>query len=362
MGMVRSFEPPFCPRISCRYFRCPIGWRYKRIGFYDRDCPPHRIQRYLCLHCRRAFSTQTFTTTYWLRRPGLLRPLFFRLLTCAGFRQMARELKAAPSTLVRQAARLGRHCLLFQRLHQPRIDEPVALDGFESFEWSQYFPCHFHVLVGCHSHFLYGFTDSPLRRKGRMTRFQQSRRAALEHQLGRPDPGSIRKEVANLLRLCGLSKGAVELYSDDHPAYPRAFRLVPDLTVHHHVTSSLERRTTKNPLFPVNLIDLLIRHNSANHKRETIAFSKRRQGAIERLAVLQVWRNFIKPFSERRGGGTPAQRLGLLNRALTVREVLEKRLFPSRIGMPDRLMEYYRRDVITPALGRHQFHRLSYAF
>ena len=118
-GMDRRFAPPFCPRSSCPYHRCPAGWRYKRIGFYTRHCPPRRIQRYLCLHCRRSFSTQTFSTTYWLRRPELLEPLFFRLLACSGFRQIARELKAAPSTLVHLAARLGRHCLLFQRLHQP---------------------------------------------------------------------------------------------------------------------------------------------------------------------------------------------------------------------------------------------------
>ena len=45
------------------------------------------------------------------------------------------------------------------------------------------------------------------------------------------------------------------------------------------------RRTPQNPLFPVNLSDLLIRHTGGNHKRETIAFSKRRQGALYRIAV-----------------------------------------------------------------------------
>jgi transposase-like protein len=356
------FTPPHCPQVQCRYHLDASGWRFKRIGFFTRHCTPRRIQRYLCLHCRRSFSTQTFHTTYWLRRPELLTTLFYRLLTCAGFRQMARELKVCPSTLVHQAARLGRHCLLFQRLHQPRVAEPVALDGFESFEWSQYFPCYFNVLAGCRSHFFYAFTDSPLRRKGRMTARQRRRRQVLEAQLGRPDPQSIAQEVSALLHLAGVSRGPIQLHSDDHPAYPRAFRALPELTVRHHVTSSLERRTPNNPLFPINLLDHLIRHNSANHKRETIAFSKRRQGAIERLSVLQVWRNFIKPFSERHGGGTPAQRIGLLDRALTVKEVLARRLFPSRVRLPERLMRYYRREVITPALDRHRFHRLSYAF
>ncbi|HYM81693.1 MAG TPA: hypothetical protein VEY91_09845, partial [Candidatus Limnocylindria bacterium] len=271
--MDHAFVPPFCPRSSCPFHTSPAGWRYKRIGFYTRRCEPRCIQRYLCIHCRRSFSTQTFSTTYWLRHPERLAPVFHRLLACSGFRQIARELKAAPTSLLRLASRLGRHCLLFQRLHQPEEPkEPVVLDGFESFEWSQYFPCHFHLLVGKDSHFFYGFTDSPLRRKGRMTAEQKDRRVELEQELGRPDPKSIENEVVQLLQIT-LPPGRVRLHSDDHPAYPRAFRQVKTLTVEHDVTPGILRRTTSNPLFPVNLLDLLIRHNSANHKRETIAFS-----------------------------------------------------------------------------------------
>jgi hypothetical protein len=133
------------------------------------------------------------------------------------------------------------------------------------------------------------------------------------------------------------------------------------LSVEHHVTPSTERRTTRNPLFPVNLLDLLIRHGSANHKRETIAFSKRRQSAAERLAILQVWRNFIKRFSERHESETPAQRLGLLARRLSTEEVLAKRLFASRIGLPERLERYYRRLTTTAALRTNRQHRLRYA-
>ena len=84
---------------------------------------------------------------------------------------------------------------------------------------------------------------------------------------------------------------ALELHSDEHPAYPRALRRLTDWSIRHHRISSLAARTPQNPLFPVNLLDLLLRHNSANHKRETIAFSKRGQSAVERAALLLVWRN-----------------------------------------------------------------------
>jgi hypothetical protein len=83
---------------------------------------------------------------------------------------------------------------------------------------------------------------------------------------------------------------------------------------------------------------------------------------VERLFILQVWRNFVKQFSERRGGGTPAQRIGLCQRALRVKEILRSRLFPSQFRLPARLTTYYRRETKTPALGVNRIHRLNYAY
>jgi len=272
----RSLQPPFCPNPECPFHQNPQGWRFKKAGLFTRKSKPHRVQRYICLHCGRNFSTQTFSPTYWLKRADLLAPLFYRSVSCSGIRQMARELDVAPSTVMRQLERLGRHCLLFQHIHRPRqIAEPLVIDGFETFEFSQYFPCHFNLAVGAHSHFFYGFTDSELRRKGRMTDKQKARRTLLETTLGRPDPKAIEKEVAELVRIVVAKGESVAIRSDEHPAYPRALRSVTDRTLEsHQVTSSKLARTIHNPLFPVNLLDLLIRHSGANHKRETIAFSK----------------------------------------------------------------------------------------
>ena len=363
-----SFIPPFCPNPGCP-FHCPReGWRWKRSGFFARkQLRPARIQRYQCLHCHRTFSTQTFDCTYWLKRPEMLARIFHGSLACSGLRQIAQEIGFAPATVQHQLSRLGRHCLLFQHQLRPTVPaERLVLDGFESFEYSQYFPFHFHVLIGKNSHFFYQFTDSPLRRKGRMTEAQQAHREVLERVLGRPDPKSIEKQVAELLSLALPREGGTwAVHSDDHPAYPRAFRrLLPGIRIEHHVTSSTERRTPRNPLFPVNLVDLLIRHGGANHKRETIAFSKRRQGAIERLAIFQVWRNFMRPYSIRRGKGgpTPAERAGVRAGKLSLQELLSRRLFASQIRLPRLLGEYYGRETPTAALRTNRRHRLSYAF
>jgi hypothetical protein len=133
--------------------------------------------------------------------------------------------------------------------------------------------------------------------------------------------------------------------------------------IDHRVTSSKERRTMRNPLFPVNLADLLLRHASANHRRETIAFSKRHQAALERLAVTLVWRNYIK---KRRENGPPesaAMWLGLLKRLLTWQDVLRWRLFPAHAELPEPWVAYYWRRVRTAVFGdRQAVHACRMAF
>jgi transposase-like protein len=338
-------------------------WRFVRIGYYTRKAPPHRVQRYRCDTCRRKFGDQTFSVTYWLHRPELVVPVVHRLVACSGFRQIAREFKASPQTIGRLSGRLGRHALLFHELRRPkgRVGEALALDSFESFEFSQYYPTSYHVAVGGTSHFFYGFTDSECRRRGTMTSAQKKRRAALEERLGRPDPRSVEKEVALLLGLVAPRPQSIILHTDQHPAYRRAISHVPDLAITHQAISSRAARTPQNPLYPINLLDLLIRHNGANHKRETIAFSKRRASAAYRMALFCVWRNWVQPFSQRKGGASPAMRRGLASHLFEVAEVLKRRLFPSRIPLPKRWADYYWRVLPTRAIHNGAMHQLRYA-
>jgi hypothetical protein len=278
-------------------------------------------------------------------------------------RQIARDLLVAPSTIDRLLGRLGRQSLLLHTwLWQGAGPQgPVVLDSFESFEYSQYFPFQNHLLVEAHTSFFLHFTDSPLRRKGRMTAPQKRRREALERELGRPDPKAVEKDVRHLLQAIREGLPCLTLRSDDHPAYPRALAGLGARPV-HEVTSSRERRDAHNPLFEINLLDVLIRHSQANHRRETIAWSKRRQAAAHRLAVFLVWRNYIKWRWEKRSRKTPAMLKGLLKRRLSVRDVVGDRLFRTRIALPERWAEYYAGAVRTPVLGRNRSHDLTYAY
>jgi len=285
------------------------------------------------------------------------------LLGCSAYRQIAREFDVAPSTIAGQAARLGRHCLLFQEQHRPRGNpsEPLVIDGFESFEFSQYYPYHHNLAVGADSHFVYAHTEAELRRKGRMTKRQKRRRTELEELHGRPDPKAVENGVLELVRLAAPSAGPLLIRSDEHQAYPRAFRRLNGYEIVHEMTPSKRARTHQNPLFPVNLLDLLIRHCGANHKRETIAFSKRRASAALRLCVLVVWRNYIKRLWEKRPSPTPAQALGLMGKRLSVSAVLGERLFRSRTELAEALKRTYRAKTPTRQLPGNRMHRLRFA-
>ena len=387
----RVFRPPHCPNRQCPDYVPHPAWKPVRDGFFSRRGDRRRFQRYRCKGCGRRFSTRTFAADYWLRH----RPLFPAIVNHAtegpGLRQTARLLGTTHATVMRHLARAGRHCLLFHRemLNGLDLSEPLVIDGFETFEYSQFFPFHLNLAVGAESWFLYHFTDSPLRRKGAMTARQRRRRLELEETLGRPDPRAVEQGVVALLEplirgrsRCGTDRrdaqparagdrAATEspwiLHSDDHPAYARAIRRIRrrhhHLRLHHRITSSTVRRTASNPLFPVNLADLLLRHGQAAHRRETIAFCKRRQGAIERLAVFAVWRNAVKRRRERRAAETAAMAAGVLDRPLRWTEILRSRRFPRRKLLPGPWWSYYWRRVRTSVLGHRQTtHDLKYAF
>ena len=355
-------KPPFCPNPDCNSHAHPTTWRYKKKGYYERIASPQRIQRYICRSCHRNFSSQTFSSTYWLHHPELLRPTFFRSLACSGLRQITQETGTSHTTVARYFARIGRLCLLLhERLRPEYPNEALVLDGFRTTESGHYWPFDLNLLVGSESHFVYGFNEAPLRRSGVMRPGQKRHYARLERKHGRPHPQATRDAVRELVGRVVPRGARVTLHSDEHRAYPVALRALTDRTIEHKTTSSKARRSAANPLFPVNLADLLLRHTSANHKRETIAFSKRRQNACYRAAIWMVWRNYIKSFSERKRDAPPAVRMGLLHSRLTVDDVLREREFPWRRKLTGWVEECYFGRIPTRSIARCAVHELKYA-
>jgi len=317
--------PPHCPNPACRFhYPQPTHWPYELYGSYPRQKPPLTVQRYRCQACHRTFSDQTFRTTYWLKCPEYLPEIQKHAVSGASNRQVARLLGCAPGTVDNHLARLGRHCILYQR-HMLEDASPfvdIAVDGLVTFEYSQYHPYEIIAAVDRNTSF---FIHT-------MTEYQKKRREIFESCHLRADPQSVMKAMVEVLStsLDGALKAHV--WSDKHKVYPHAIRRIRFCEITHSTVDSRAKRTRQNPLFEINCLDMLIRHCLKDHTRETIGFGKRRQHSIYRLAIFLVWRNYIKLRREKRCRSTPAMLLGLTERALTEQEILAKRPLPVNLG------------------------------
>ena len=368
------FVPTHCPWKECSAHRLLRGFRCRRHGSYRRPAAPRvRIPRFRCGSCGKTFSRQSFATSYYLKRPELLVPVAAGLVAGSAHRQIARSLECAASTVTRLAARLGRHSLLLQALaleHLDGLDEPVVLDHFETFVFSQDDRLGIATPVGQESWFVYSCEPAPHRRAGR----RSARRPALKRPLPKPIPGAVTQSVSRVLELLhSLSPSGFALVSDAHPTYPAA--LANDSRsdrIRHEVYPNPERGpgadasvafVRDGAMFPVDLLHKIWRHTQAHHRRETIAFGRRSNAVLERAAVMTAWRNWIKGRSERTGDPTtPAMKLGLAAAPKRWADLLVRRLFPGRIRLPDGWMKTYRRRWITPAVGRNLLHDLRHAF
>ena len=95
----------------------------------------------------------------------------------------------------------------------------------------------------------------------------------------------------------------------------------------------------------------------------TIAFGRRLNALVERLALMAIWRNFVKRRSERRPEPvTPAMRVGLASEVWDWRRVFSRRLFPERESLSPVTERLYRREWTTPIYPRNTRHLLKHAY
>lgn len=371
-----SFRPPFCPSASCPQHRLADGShaRFHRHGAYSRLTDHRRVPRFRCVVCKQTCSQQTFSCTYYLKRPELGPPIAAALEAGSAHRQIARSLRCAASSVTHRAARLGRHAMLLlahSLAASPPLDEPLVVDHFESFAFSQDFPFGIATAVGARSWFVYGLDPAPHGPGGPAIRRSQA------------DPpesrGGYRNSFSRLLdALVPLAgpQGRLDLITDGHDAYTSAIEKHPERDrIRHQRFPNPPRRRKKAPrtaemrrhdaaMFPVNLLHAILRHTCAHHRRETIAFGRRLNALMERMFLTVVWRDFVKRRSERRPNPpvTPAMRRGLAASPWTWGKVLSQRLFATRIALPTVWKELYDRSWVTPAVGNNRRHSLVKAY
>jgi hypothetical protein len=232
----------------------------------------YRFPCFRCRACGKSFSTQTFSLDYYAKR------------------------------VIAYDDLLKRHV-------GSESNENVCIDGFVSFDQSQYFP-----------------NEIVARSKdGVRTPCRQA------HLLGHP----------------GYSRQ--QSYSTP---LPRRSQDEEHRIAHITITSTLPR-TYANPLFASNYLDREIRKDQANHRRETTCFCRNVAKGMLRLVLYLIDHNYRKRFSiKARSSDTRvhAQIAGIDKApiALELRKMFSERAFISNLTLPQTLDRIWRKRFTTP--------------
>ena len=357
--------PSFCPWPECPAHQSR-GTGFHRNGSYRTKRSPKRIPRFLCLDCERTCSRQTFSTTYYLKRPELLVAVASGLAACSCHRQLARSLHCAKTTVTRQAERLGRHAILFYARCNSELAvlaEPVVHDHFETFIGRQDRALGVGTAVGATSRYVYDIDPAPHRGSGR--RPDRKPEDGTTVRVNRSYVESIRRSIRALVPHVSGSDQLV-LRADGRTDYRVALR---DETIGSRVVLQAFPNPVRGPkgtprspeavsrdlaMFPVDQWHQLLRHTCSDHKRETIAFGRRLESILGRANLMAIWKNFIKARSERAPDRTtPAMRLGLTDKRWRFERILARRLFRSREAVSESALRIYQK-LWTPGLPQFE--------
>lgn len=326
MGDLSSFVPAICPHDDCGASSSPDRPFFQRWGSYRAACRNHAVPRFRCRSCKRTFSRQTFRYDYRQKKPHLDPDLLQLFVSGVGIRQAGRVLGVTRTTVTRKFSRIGAHCRWFHDDIARGISGHLHLqfDELETFEHCRLSkPVTMGTLIEADTRFIIEQGNGAIRPGGRKS--SQARRLIARHGVR---PAESRACVAAIFRRGSARIGkdaAVVLTTDRKTSYvPIAKEFLGDRLRRHSRHSGKLPRGPNSPLFPINHTNAMWRDNLSRLRRRSWLASKKRSCLDLHAWIFVVYRNYIRP----RFNGeaeTPAQRLGLVGRALTVQDVLSWR-------------------------------------
>jgi hypothetical protein len=325
------------------------------------------VRRYRCNHCGKTFSTQTFSLNYYLKKQTDFRMICKDFISQNSDLFTGRHNDLSSDSIRIRRDRIGRNALFFQHtmLKNNRINENVCADGFESFIRNKYYPTNLNILMGERSEFLYYFTHSVSRRKGRITQRQQ-KRLSYEYADKSFTGSTLREQFSDLIEEMNTmtDKKKILLQTDEHPTYQSVVdtwnknRTSGRVEIDHRQTSSKQIRTVENPLFSVNYMDHLFRKDCPMFRRKTVCQGRNLQNMLLRVAHYMVSHNFFKPkrINSRRKQMKEKHHTSLnLDRRLLselTNRFYTDRFFLSRVTLPKFFFQVWTKTVPNPLIAR----------
>lgn len=359
---------PFCPNPKCiHHAETPrLAW-YVTRGCYHTKLRG-TIRRYRCLACNKSFSSQTFHTSYYLKRPGYFKDIFFRHAEAQSGLAIARATGLSFSSVQNRIDRLSRQSLALHAALRPLAStrESVCIDGFLSFSRSQFFPTELTISITSASRFVLEISEATRRRSGNMTE-EQKMRAAVLYPGSELETGAIGRAFRDLLDTLQLERppsicNPLIIITDEKPQYrSEIFRHSlfrnqdgKQRVIHHTVSSRLPR-TSRNPLFASNYLDRELRKDQANHHRETTCFTRNSANGMSRITCYMAWHNYWKRFLVKaplKDGRVHADHAGIPpeQRRNRMKRFFSERMFLSHLKLTPPMERIWRKLTRTPGM------------
>jgi len=329
------FLPRHCPLPDCPS-HASGHFRWRRKGRFTRLCDGRSVPRFVCLECRRTFSSQTFRVDYRLRKPRLHLALFRDFVSKTTMRQSARTLGCTRRTIAHRLTLLGRHCRDFHvaALERARrdggIDGVFQLDELETYEDSRRLkPVTVPVLIERKTYFVLHATCAPLPARGGLSPAWRRKKETAETIEGKRKSGSVAAVGEGFACLARMHRSAapVAVQTDRKKSYAAILARLFSGRLRHERHSSKQPRNYGNPLFPINHTLAMMRDGVSRLVRRTWAGSKLRDRLEMHLWIWIAYRNYVRGITNRARHVTPAMALGIANEPWKREALLAWRVF-----------------------------------
>lgn len=357
---------PFCPNPICVFHdETPDYHWFSRYGSYS-TLAFGSVTRFICSSCGKTFSSQTFSTQYYAKKNLNLEAIFERHCGAQSGRSIGRALNLSCATIQNRLDRLARQSIALHSSIRPLINphEPICIDGFVSFDRSQYFPNELTFSITAQSRFILELSHASHRRAGTRTPSQNNRASEL-YTLWKPEKNAVRRSFRDILDSLSTERpptaaNPLVLITDENPEYVRALDHHPlfetqDEThrVAHITINSRLPRTWQNPLFASNYLDRELRKDCANHHRETTCFTRNVTNGLSRLVCYIMDHNYRKRFLIKAGASdrrAHAEAAGIEASILHVamKDFFFSRAFFTKCRLSKAMERIWRKEYLTP--------------
>lgn len=204
-----------------------------------------------------------------------------------------------------------------------------SLDELETYEHNRRLkPVTMPVLIHCDTRFIVHLEVGQLPARGGLKGRDLARKSSQEP---RPSESTIMvRRCLESLRSVHQPSSLLQLVTDQKRTYrSEVRRLFPNRIAAHATESSKRARNVNNPLFPVNHTLATLRDHVSRLVRRTWAASKLRGQLLHHAWIFAAWKNYVRGVTNQRRRHTPAMILRLLDRKLSLADLLRWR-WPSR--------------------------------